>query len=135
MIASINLMLQMFLLGPHVVEVQSLKIARTHRTGTKNKRRSFAKSFRRLVKTARKWPSKPGRASDSAGAALSISPARTERAVGFAPAEVASIGRAVASALEYLHTEHRLMHGDVKSANILLSRDLSCIAWCPERLR
>ena len=59
-----------------------------------------------------------------------ISPARTERAVGFAPAEVASIGRAVASALEYLHTEHRLMHGDVKSANILLSRDLSCVKVC-----
>ena len=30
------------------------------------------------MKTARKWPSKPGRSSDSFGAALTISPARTD---------------------------------------------------------
>lgn len=38
----------------------------------------------------------------------------------FAPAFIASAVKQAASALAYLHTERRLMHGDVKSANMLL---------------
>jgi len=41
----------------------------------------------------------------------------------FSPDEVLSVGCAVAGALAYLHTEHRTLHGDVKSANVLLSSE------------
>jgi PDZ-binding kinase len=48
----------------------------------------------------------------------------------FNPSEVANVGHDVASGLAYLHNEHRLLHGDVKSSNILLSRDLQRIKLC-----
>ena len=48
----------------------------------------------------------------------------------FNPHEMCRIGHEIASGLAYLHTEHRLLHGDVKSANILLSRDLAAVKIC-----
>lgn len=60
-----------------------------------------------------------------------VSPTRETRAGEvFSAAETARITHAVAAGLAYLHTNHRLMHGDVKSANILLARDLSRIKLC-----
>ena len=60
-----------------------------------------------------------------------LSPSRRERAGCFFSAdEVALIGRSVSSGLAYLHTEHHTMHGDVKSANILVSRDLTRVKIC-----
>ena len=41
--------------------------------------------------------------------------------------EILATGRAAAAGLAHLHNEHRLLHGDMKSANILVSRDLSTI--------
>ena len=60
-----------------------------------------------------------------------VSPARSARAGAvFTAAEVGTIAHAIASGLLYLHTEHHLLHGDVKSANILLSRDLARVKIC-----
>jgi len=44
--------------------------------------------------------------------------------------EIRRIGLAIATGLAYLHSEHSLLHGDVKSANVLLSRDLERICIC-----
>ena len=38
-----------------------------------------------------------------------------------------AIDRVRLAGLAHLHNEHRLLHGDMKSANILVSRDLSTI--------
>ena len=60
-----------------------------------------------------------------------VSPARSTRAgTIMRPEEIRSVGRAVAAGLNYLHAEHQLLHGDVKSANILLSRDLNEVKIC-----
>jgi PDZ-binding kinase len=60
-----------------------------------------------------------------------VSPTREARAGEvFSAAETAQIAHAIAAGLAYLHGSHRLMHGDVKSANILLARDLSRIKLC-----
>ena len=60
-----------------------------------------------------------------------VSPTREARAGEvFSAAEAAQIAHAIAAGLAYLHGSHRLMHGDVKSANILLARDLSRIKLC-----
>ena len=60
-----------------------------------------------------------------------ISPARSMRAGAVMhPEEIRTVGRAVAAGLAYLHNEHHLLHGDVKSANILLSRDLRRVKIC-----
>ena len=40
------------------------------------------------------------------------------------------IGNCIAAGLAYLHNKHHLMHGDVKSANILLTRDLARVKIC-----
>lgn len=40
------------------------------------------------------------------------------------------IGKCISAGLAYLHNKHHLMHGDVKSANILLSRDLARVKIC-----
>lgn len=39
----------------------------------------------------------------------------------FSPNEILTVVCGVASALHHLHTEHKILHGDIKSANILLS--------------
>ena len=44
--------------------------------------------------------------------------------------EVLRVGRAVAAGLAYLHEEHHLLHGDIKSANVLVSRDLEAVKVC-----
>ena len=60
-----------------------------------------------------------------------VSPSREARAGWvFTPSEVYIIGHRIAAGLAYLHNQHHLMHGDVKSANILLSRDLQRIKVC-----
>jgi PDZ-binding kinase len=60
-----------------------------------------------------------------------VSPARSARAGAvMRPEEIRSVGREVAAGLDYLHREHQLLHGDIKSANILLSRDLSSVKIC-----
>ena len=60
-----------------------------------------------------------------------VSPSREARlGCVFASEEMRTIGHAIASGLSFLHNEHRLMHGDVKSANILLSCDLTRIKIC-----
>ena len=60
-----------------------------------------------------------------------VSPTREARAGAvFTPAEVHRIGKCIASGLSYLHNTHHLMHGDVKSANILCSRDLARVKIC-----
>ena len=60
-----------------------------------------------------------------------VSPTREARCGEvLSAAEAGLIARAVAAGLTYLHTVHRLMHGDVKSANVLLSRDLTRIKLC-----
>lgn len=67
--------------------------------------------------------------SDSFGGC--VSPARETRAGAlFSAAEILGVSRCIASGLAYLHSEHRLMHGDVKSANVLVSRDLSTVKVC-----
>jgi PDZ-binding kinase len=40
------------------------------------------------------------------------------------------VSAAVSRALLYLHSEHKLLHGDVKSANVLLSRGFQEIKLC-----
>lgn len=60
-----------------------------------------------------------------------VSPTREARAGEvFTPREVQRIALCIASGLAYLHNEHHLMHGDVKSANILCSRDLARVKIC-----
>ena len=41
-----------------------------------------------------------------------------------------SVARGVASGLSYLHDHHSLLHGDIKSANVLVSRALDTIKLC-----
>lgn len=48
----------------------------------------------------------------------------------FQPHEVSRVGHEIAQGLAYLHNAHHLLHGDVKSANILLSRDLARVKIC-----
>lgn len=48
----------------------------------------------------------------------------------FAPAEIFAVARGVASGLSYLHDHHSLLHGDIKSANVLVSRALDTIKLC-----
>ena len=60
-----------------------------------------------------------------------ISPSREERAGAvFSADEILRVGRCTSAGLAYLHNEHRLMHGDVKSANVLVSRDLRLVKVC-----
>lgn len=53
-----------------------------------------------------------------------MSPARLRSASTppFAADEIVHIGLQVARGLAYLHVKHQLLHGDVKSANVLVSR-------------
>ena len=44
--------------------------------------------------------------------------------------EIIRAGLAIARGLAYLHTEHQLLHGDVKSSNVLVSRDLATVKIC-----
>jgi PDZ-binding kinase len=38
--------------------------------------------------------------------------------------------RCIAEALDYLHTEKQLMHGDLKSANVLITGEFSGVKLC-----
>lgn len=44
--------------------------------------------------------------------------------------EVMHCGLAIARGLAYMHVEHKLLHGDIKSANVLVSRDLKTVKIC-----
>jgi len=44
--------------------------------------------------------------------------------------EVMHCGLAIARGLAYMHVEHKLLHGDVKSSNVLVSRDLKTVKIC-----
>ena len=48
----------------------------------------------------------------------------------FEPSEICKIGGSVSSALAHLHDAHGIMHGDIKSANVLLSRGLTTVKLC-----
>lgn len=48
----------------------------------------------------------------------------------FTAEEVRRIGHSMAAGLAYVHNKHHILHGDVKSSNILLSRDLQCVKLC-----
>lgn len=48
----------------------------------------------------------------------------------FAADEIGLVGRSIARGLSYLHREHRVLHGDIKSANVLVSRDLRVVKIC-----
>lgn len=52
------------------------------------------------------------RRAESQSADVSISP--------FPLSDILTVGSDVASALDYLHTQHRLLHADVKAANVLV---------------
>lgn len=57
--------------------------------------------------------------------------ARQEEGGGpFPPGKIMTVAREVANALEYLHHEVHLLHGDIKSYNILLSNDWKLVKVC-----
>ena len=47
-----------------------------------------------------------------------------------AAADVLTVATGIALALVHLHDEMSLLHGDIKSANVLVSRDLSLVKVC-----
>lgn len=52
------------------------------------------------------------------------------RAGPFPPHQIKCVGIDIANALEYLHTEKLLMHGDMKSGNILIFGDFKVAKLC-----
>ena len=56
--------------------------------------------------------------------------ARRESCPPFLADEMVHCGTAVARGLAYLHEEQQLLHGDVKSSNVLVSRDLAVVKIC-----
>ena len=48
----------------------------------------------------------------------------------FGSEEIVHIGMQISQGLAYLHVEQRVLHGDVKSANVLVSRDLRTVKIC-----
>lgn len=48
----------------------------------------------------------------------------------FTASEILKIGHEIAKGLEYLHHEVYLLHGDIKSYNILISKNLSSVKVC-----
>lgn len=56
---------------------------------------------------------------------------RYEDAQGpFTPAEILKVVRNIANALDYLHNEMKLMHGDIKPGNILIKGDFEVVKLC-----
>ncbi|XP_043274328.1 lymphokine-activated killer T-cell-originated protein kinase [Venturia canescens] len=56
---------------------------------------------------------------------------RQEEGAGpFPPGKILTVAREVANALEYLHHEVHILHGDLKSYNILLSQDWKLVKVC-----
>lgn len=56
---------------------------------------------------------------------------RNENDEGPFPAEdIEQVVRGIASALDYLHTEKNLMHGDMKSGNVLVVGDFQAVKLC-----
>ena len=48
----------------------------------------------------------------------------------FTYGEVLKVAWSVANALEYLHTEKKILHGDIKSGNILIRGDFEAVKLC-----
>jgi len=48
----------------------------------------------------------------------------------FLPGDIKKVSLAVVNALDYLHNDKHLLHGDIKSPNIILNRDFSSIKLC-----
>lgn len=48
----------------------------------------------------------------------------------FSPKEILKVVHSVAKALNYLHTEKNLLHGDIKSYNILVKGDFEVVKLC-----
>ncbi len=48
----------------------------------------------------------------------------------FSPEEILKVVRLVASALSYLHNDKKILHGDIKGANILVKGDFDEIKLC-----
>lgn len=56
---------------------------------------------------------------------------RSEDKLGpFSPADILKVVRNVANALDYLYNEKKLLHGDIKSYNILIKGDFEVIKLC-----
>ncbi|RMB94684.1 hypothetical protein DUI87_28919 [Hirundo rustica rustica] len=56
---------------------------------------------------------------------------RRERRLGMFPAaQILHVALSVARALQYLHTEQRLLHGDVKSPNVVVRGDFQDVKIC-----
>ena len=56
---------------------------------------------------------------------------RSDREEGPFPAEtIESVIEKVATALDYLHMEKQIMHGDIKSGNVLIVRDFDNVKLC-----
>jgi len=68
---------------------------------------------------------------DGHKALLDIIEVRSDREEGPFPAEtIESVIEKVATALDYLHMEKQIMHGDIKSGNVLIVRDFDNVKLC-----